>query len=139
VWIGGALPLDDLPKDIDAVVGLYRVGTQQVPAHVVSHAVRLIDTVAEDNPNVELVIDAAARTVLRLRDQGKQVYLHCVAAHSRTPTVAARVAALEGHGLDDALKGVVNALPSARPERWLIDALRRLAKQTDGVDAQRLG
>jgi protein-tyrosine phosphatase len=69
---------------------------------------------------------------LRLRDEGMQVYLHCVAAYSRTPTVAARVAVLAGHDVEDAFKAAVNALPSARPQLWLIDALRRLAKQTDG-------
>ncbi|WP_299926120.1 ADP-ribosylglycohydrolase family protein [uncultured Nocardioides sp.] len=126
VWIGGALPLDDLPEHIDAVVSLCRVGTKQVPDHVASHAVRLLDTVAEDNPNVDFVIDDAARTVLRLRDEGKRVFLHCVAAHSRTPTVAARVGVLVGHDLGAALRAVVDALPSARPQRWLVQALRRL-------------
>jgi ADP-ribosyl-[dinitrogen reductase] hydrolase len=126
VWIGGALPLDALPAEIDAVVSLCRVGTRHVPDHVVSHVVRLIDTVAEDNPNVEFAIDDAAGTVMRLRDEGKVVYLHCVAAHSRTPTVAARVAMLAGHPLDESLAAVVASLPAARPRRFLVDALREL-------------
>ncbi|MBD3923288.1 ADP-ribosylglycohydrolase family protein [Nocardioides cavernae] len=126
VWIGGALPLDDLPEDIDAVVSLCRVGTRQVPDHVASHAVRLLDTVAEDNPNVAFVIDDAARTVLRLRNEGKRVFLHCVAAHSRTPTVAARIAMLDGHSLEESVTAVVAALPAARPRAFLIDALRTL-------------
>jgi len=73
------------------------------------------------------VIDDAARTVLRLREEGKKVYVHCVASHSRTPTVAARVAVLEGHDLDSALAQVVAALPAARPRRFLVDALVRLS------------
>jgi protein-tyrosine phosphatase len=89
--------------------------------------VRLIDTVAEDNPNLDFVIDDAARTVLRLRDEGRQVYLHCVAAHSRTPTVAARVAVLNGTPLAEALPAVTAALPSARPQRFLVEALERLS------------
>jgi len=126
VWIGGALPLDVLPEEIDAVVSLCRVGTRQVPGHVASHAVRLLDTIADDNPNVDFVVDDAARTVLRLRDEGKRVYLHCVASHSRTPTVAARVAMLDGHPLETALPAVVAALPAARPQRFLVEALERL-------------
>ena len=128
VWIGGALALDELPDDIDAVVSLCRMGRRQVRDGVERYAVRLIDTVAEDNPNVDFVIDDAARTVLRLRDEGKRVYLHCVAAHSRTPTVAARVAVLDGHSVDDALASVIGALPAARPQAFLVDAMRRLSR-----------
>ncbi|MGF9755057.1 ADP-ribosylglycohydrolase family protein [Microvirga sp. 0TCS3.31] len=126
VWIGGALPLDDLPDAIDAVVSLCRVGTRQVPGRVARHAVRLLDTVAEDNPNAAFVIDDAARTVLRLKDEGRRVFLHCVAAHSRTPTVAARVAMLEGHPLEESLRAVVAVLPAARPQGFFVDALRTL-------------
>jgi protein-tyrosine phosphatase len=126
VWIGGALALDELPDDIDAVVSLCRMGRRQVRDGVERYDVRLIDTVAEDNPNLDFVIDDAARTVLRLRDEGKRVYLHCVAAHSRTPTVATRVAVLDGTPLDEALEGVRAALPSARPQKFLVAALERL-------------
>jgi ADP-ribosylglycohydrolase len=129
IWIGGALALDDLPETIDAVVSLCRVGTAQIPYHVDSHAVRLLDTIGEDNPNVEFVIDDAARTAQRLRNDGKQVYLHCVASQSRTPTVAAWVGVLAGHDLATSLSAVVDALPAARPQRWLVEALRRLNKR----------
>ena len=88
VWIGGAPPLDALSGEIESVVSLCRVGTEQVPDRVSNHVVRLIDSVAEDNPSVDFVIDDAARTVLRMPDEGRSVYLHCVAAHSRTPTVS---------------------------------------------------
>ncbi|WP_110183044.1 ADP-ribosylglycohydrolase family protein [Nocardioides solisilvae] len=126
MWIGGALALDDLPDEIDAVVSLCRVGTAQVPDHVDGHAVRLLDTVADDNPNLEFVIDDAARTALRLRDAGRQVYLHCVASHSRTPTVAAWVGVLAGHSLEESLDAVLGVLPAARPQGFLVDALRAL-------------
>lgn len=127
VWIGGALPLDDLPREIDAVVSLCRIGTTQVAEGLQTHVVRLLDTVADDNPNIDFVVDDAARTVLRLRDEGKRVYLHCVASHSRTPTVAARVGVLAGHELDESLRAVMAVLPAARPQRFLVDALRRLS------------
>ena len=129
VWIGGAMALDDLPEAIGAVVSLCRVGRGQVVGreHV---QVRLIDTDPADNPNVDWVIDDAARTVLRLRSEGRQVYLHCAAAQSRTPTVAARVAMLEGLSADDAVRVVVDALPAASPRPFFVEALRRL--EADG-------
>jgi len=128
VWIGDVGALDDLPVEIDAVVSLCRVGTSQVPAHASSYAVCLIDSVAADNPNVDFVIDDAARTVLRLREEGHEVFLHCVAGQSRTPAVAARVAVLAGLPLEGALTAVVDALPGAKPQRWLVNALRRLER-----------
>src|SRR5690606_20792724 len=114
-------------EEITAVVSLCRVGTRQVRDGVVTHAVRLLDTVAEENPNVAFVIDDAARTVLRLRDEGHRVYLHCVASHSRTPTVATRVAMLAGHSLEESYAAVCAALPAARPRQFLRDALADLA------------
>lgn len=131
VWIGGAASLDDLPAEIDAVVSLCRMGRRQVREGVAVHVVRLLDTVAGDNPNLDFVVDDAARTVLRLRDQGRRVYLHCVAGQSRTPTVATRVATLSGQPLDEALAAVVAALPGAHPQRFLVEALERLSDRTE--------
>lgn len=131
VWIGDVRGLDHLPDEVDTVVSLCRVGSAQVPGRV-THQVRLLDSVPADNPNVDFVIDDAARTVLRLRDAGQRVYLHCVAGQSRTPTVATRVAVLDGVPLERALREVTAVLPGARPQRWLLDSLRRLDALTDG-------
>lgn len=131
VWIDDARGLDELPDEVDAVVSLCRVGWAQPPG-MVSCQVRLLDTIKADNPNVDFVIDDAARTVLRLRDAGHGVFLHCVAGQSRTPTVAARVAVLDGVPLERALPEVTAALPGARPQRWLLDSLSRLDALTDG-------
>ena len=135
VWIGGVGALDDLPPGIDAVVSLCRMGRHQLPAGtgrpIAGHVVRLLDTVADDNPNLDFTIDDAARTVLRLRDQGARVYLHCVAAQSRTPTVAARVATLSGATLPDALRAVTDALPDAHPQRFFVEALQRLSQRPE--------
>ncbi len=131
VWIGDVRGLDRLPAEVDAVVSLCRVGGDQA-LDLVSHQVRLLDSVPADNPNVDFVIDDAARTVLRLRDAGHRVYLHCVAGQSRTPTVAARVAVLDGVPLERALREVTAVLPGARPQGWLLDSLRRLDASTNG-------
>lgn len=126
VWIGDAGAVENPPPEIDAVVSLCRVGSAQVPSSMVSHVARLIDSTPAGNPNVDFVIDDAARTVLRLRDQGHRVFLHCVAGQSRTPVVAARVAALDGVPVEHALSEVVQVLPGARPQAWLVESLRDL-------------
>lgn len=135
VWIGDVRGLGHLPDEVDAVVSLCRVGPDQSRRRVHTHQVRLLDSVADDNPNVDFVIDDAARTVLRLRDVGHQVFLHCVAGQSRTPTVAARVAVLDGVPLEHALREVTAVLPGARPQRWLLDSLRRLDALTNGTSS----
>lgn len=126
VCLGGMGALDDLPPDVDAVVSLCRYGAEQVPEGVEHVDFRLIDTDDTDNPNLDFVIDDAARTVAALRDEGKTVLLHCVAAHSRTPTVAIRYSMQRGIPLERALPEVIGALPYARPNRSFRRALRRL-------------
>ena len=129
VYLSGAGALLDVPPDVTAVVSLCRVGREQVPARLRGMHVefRLLDTTAADNPNLEYVIDDAARTILRWRQDGETVLLHCVAAHSRTPTVAARYGALIGHPQHRALQEVCAALPDANPNPHLVTALNRLA------------
>jgi ADP-ribosylglycohydrolase/protein-tyrosine phosphatase len=75
---------------VDAVVSLCRVGTDPILAGAdVEHLrVWLVDSQGE-NANLHYVLDQAARQVLRLRQEGKRVLLHCVAGQSRTPAVAA--------------------------------------------------
>ena len=76
---------------------------------------RLIDQVGA-NPHTELTAVDAAATVAQLRGEGKNVLLHCVAAQSRTPTVAALYARNHrGIPADRALDDVIAALPAADP------------------------
>ena len=99
--------------DYDAVVSLCRMGTRQVaPDHV---EFWLVDDGHDSNANLEFVLDDAARTVQALRAEGKRVLLHCVQAHSRTPSVAARYSMLIGRDPYD----VRSAMPWARPKREL--------------------
>jgi protein-tyrosine phosphatase len=114
------------------VVSLCRLGATQVPESLRdSHLdFRLLDTVAEDNPNLAFVLDDAARTVARLRDQGRTVLLHCVAAQSRTPSVAVRYSMLRGVPFADAMSDVRRALPGCSPNPCLVAALRDLQPLT---------
>lgn len=68
----------------------------------------------------------AARTVARLRDEGKVVFLHCVASYSRTPTVGVAYAMLRGASMADALRDVLDVLPTSAPNPGFLDALARL-------------
>ncbi|MDX3750599.1 ADP-ribosylglycohydrolase family protein [Streptomyces sp. AK08-02] len=85
-----ALTQDAEPVPVEAVVSLCRVGTDPIlPGAEVEHVrVWLVDSQG-DNANLHYVLDQAARHVLRLRQEGKRVLLHCLAGQSRTPAVAA--------------------------------------------------
>ncbi|TIC84430.1 ADP-ribosylglycohydrolase family protein [Nocardioides sp. GY 10127] len=109
----------------DAVVSLCRVGRDQAcldGAEVVVES-RLLDT--EDDaadPNVLLELLDAARAVQGLRAEGRTVFLHCVAAEQRTPSVAVAYSLLLGHPLEDARAAVRRALPGARGRGRVWDA-----------------
>ena len=79
-----------------------------------------------DNPNLDYVLVDAARAIAALRDEGKTVLLHCVASHSRTPTVGVAYSMLRGVPLARALAEVCGALPAAHPNSGFQEALRRL-------------
>lgn len=127
VWMASATELDRLPDDIDAVVTLCLTGTEQVPDDVEQVSFRLQDLPdPAANPNLDFVIVDAARTVASLRSEGKTVLLHCVASHSRTPTVAIAYAMTLAVPLHQALSEVCAPLPCARPNRGFRAALARL-------------
>lgn len=70
--------------------------------------------------------------VARMRREGKAVLLHCVQAHSRTPTVGALYATRHlGVPIDDALREVSAVLPMAHPNPAFVAALRRIANERD--------
>ena len=126
MWLTSAPALDDLPGEVTAVVSLCRLGTRQVSTGLRHLEFRLIDDAASHNPNAEFVIDDAAATVRRWREEGEVVALHCVAAQSRTPTVGARYSQRLGVERRTALREVCEALPSARPNRDFRQALKSL-------------
>jgi len=92
------------------------------------HEVWLIDSAeAGHNPNLDVVLADAADTVAALRAEGRTVLLHCVAAQSRTPTVAAAYSVRRlGRSPDDALAEVCAVLPDASPNPAFVAAVRRM-------------
>lgn len=109
----------ETPIDIDAVVSLCRMGTddvKRIKLHPGNHVeVRIID-IPGDNAHTELTLADAADTVAYFRSKGKTVLLHCVAAHSRTPSVAA-LYAIRHRNIDrqTAFNQVNQALSNAQP------------------------
>jgi ADP-ribosyl-[dinitrogen reductase] hydrolase len=113
---------------VDAVVSLCRVGRTELdwlaldPADHVE--VRLIDAGGDANPNLQVVMDDAADAVAAFRAEGKRVLLHCVAAQSRTPSVAALYSVRHlGRDPVTALREVTGALPAASPAPALAAAV----------------
>lgn len=129
VHIAGATALDDPPAAVDAVISLCLTGRTQVPAAAEHITFRIMDEAdPAQNPNLDFALLDAARLIVTLRDEGKTVLLHCVAAHSRTPTVAALYAMLRGIPLEQALPAVCAVLPAAHPNPGFRQALKRLAQ-----------
>ncbi len=126
VWLGGIAALRKLPKDVNAIVSLCRVRDDDLPAGLPQLDVRLIDR-EHDNDHLDFVLTDTVRAIEQMRSEGHTVFVHCVQAHSRTPTIAALYGARRrGLDIDEALSDVVAVLPGANPNSAFQAALRRL-------------
>ncbi|CAM2951889.1 ribosylglycohydrolase [Mycobacterium intermedium] len=124
VWIGGVAALRSLPEEVDAVVSLCRVADEHLPVGMEHLDVRLVDAEGE-NDNLDFVLLDTVRAIEQLRAAGRTVFVHCVQAYSRTPTIAAAYGACKrGVGIDEALADVVAVLPGANPNPEFRKALR---------------
>lgn len=99
-----------------------------MPADFEPIEVRLIDRISEEaNVNLDFVLSDTVGLVEQLRREGRTVLLHCVEAHSRTPTIAALYGARRrGISVDEALREICAVLPDASPNTAFREALRRL-------------
>lgn len=132
VLLGGVGVLDHLPDGVDAVVSLCRIGRAQWPAVGVApqdHVTFwLLDEPGPANSHLDFVLAEAADAVAGLRAEGHRVLLHCVAAHSRTPTVAALYSTRWlGVPADRGLEEVCRVLPDASPNPSFRSAYDRLS------------
>ena len=132
VWLGGVGNLDHLPAEVTAVVSLCRVGTAQVPTGLEHVEVWLIDDEAPAlNPNLDFVLRDTADALADLRAEGHVVFLHCVQAISRTPTIAALYSARHlGIPIEKAIADIKRVLPMAHPNPTFAAAL--LPRHMDG-------
>ncbi len=126
LWIGGVAALQKLPTQVDAIVSMCRVEDSQLPDGATHLDVRLIDQVG-GNDNLDFVLLDTVRAVEQLRDEGRTVFLHCVQAYSRTPTISALYGARRRDvDIDTALDDVAAVLNGAHPNSDFHEALRRL-------------
>lgn len=133
VWIGGVAALRRLPLNVDAIVSLCRVKDVHLPAGAEHLDVRLIDHEAE-NDNLDFVLLDTVRAIEQLRAEGRTVFVHCVQAYSRTPTIAALYGARRRRvDIDEALRDVLVVLPGADPNSAFRQALRRLHPKPGGA------
>jgi ADP-ribosyl-[dinitrogen reductase] hydrolase len=128
VWLANVAALRALPAGVDTVVSLCRIHDEDVPVGVEQVDVRLIDDGPEANRNLDFVLADTVRLIEQLRREGRTVLIHCVAAESRTPTVAALYGATkQGISGMPALREVTSVLPTAYPNNDFRRALQRLA------------
>lgn len=101
----------------DAVVSMCRVGREQACFDGATEVVesRLQDSEEPaDNADLNFILHDAADAVRGLRAEGKTVFLHCVAAQQRTPSVAIAYAVLLGHDPSQARRDIAAVLHDAR-------------------------
>lgn len=99
--------------EADDFISLCRIGTedQRSANHEI---VWLLDS--EGNADVARVLADTADGIASLRAQGRRVFVHCVRAESRTPTVAmAWLMRHHGRSYAEAYEEVLAHLPTARP------------------------
>jgi ADP-ribosyl-[dinitrogen reductase] hydrolase len=128
-WFGDAA---GVPQAVDdgatVVISLCRMGTDDVPASVEQHTIGLIDTGPEDNPNLVFVLRDTATTINDLVLAGERVFVHCVAADNRAPSMATAYLVSRGVPLDAALQRVGESLGGGPRQPFLRDGLEQLSR-----------
>ena len=116
----------------DTVISLCRMGTDDVSRSIGHHTLGLLDTTEAENPNLDFILADTVDGLSCLIHEGRRVYVHCVQAQNRTPTVAA--AWLRHHGVTTA--GALSAVATAlnQPKPFLAEAVDRLP----AVDGQKV-
>lgn len=127
VWLGSQSALSELPDSVTAVVSLCRVGTAEVPEGLESIRVWLIDQPGH-NSNLDFTLADATDVLAELRAEGKEVFVHCAEARSRTAAVGALYAVRHrGVPAGQAWAQVKSVLPYFAPSAENRDAVDRLA------------
>ena len=129
-WFGTVADVEGAVADgATVVVSLCRMGTDDVAPPATQLTVGLIDSNPADNPNLVYVLQDTARAVADLVDAGERVFVHCVAAQNRAPSLAAAYLRTRGAPADEAIDRASEALRS-RPKPFLLDAIHQVEPRT---------
>jgi ADP-ribosyl-[dinitrogen reductase] hydrolase len=129
-WFGTVADVEGAVADgATVVVSLCRMGTDDVAPPATQLTVGLIDSNPADNPNLVYVLQDTARAVADLVDAGERVFVHCVAAQNRAPSLAAAYLRTRGAPADEAIDRASEALRS-RPKPFLRDAIHQVEPRT---------
>ena len=111
----------------DVVISLCRMGTKDVPDRTEHRVIGLLEDDPLDNPNLAFLLADTADFIAARAADGHRVYVHCVEAHNRTPTVAAAFL-VRHHGMTvDAALSAVEAALHHRPAPFLVEGVRQAA------------
>jgi hypothetical protein len=137
VTVGTVSALARLDTTPDVVVSLCRTGPKDGPAGSEVHNIWLIDDPSPTaNPNLDFILTDLTERIVAWRAAGRTVFIHCVQAESRTPTVAAAyLAGRRGLSGREALERVRSVLPGAHPNSAFTAALDRLWPEPSGRSA----
>jgi len=115
--------------DADVIVSLCRMGSEALrPGGRHVDVLLLDDPDPGRNPNLLWILEDTADAVAGWRAEGKTVYLHCVRAQNRTPTLgAAYLMRRFGMTTDEALSEIRSALGNGPANSAFLDALTRVS------------
>lgn len=114
-----------------AAISLCRVGKSEIEIAPSNHLTHMIIDTPDpaDNPNIAFVFYDSAHAMADFLEDDKQVTVHCVQAHSRTPSVLMTYLMLfKGYNFDQALAAVQETLPDADPNPAFVKALREIGQ-----------
>ena len=105
------------------------MGSNEVPSGVEHHVLGFIDSNPSDNPNLPLLLLELVEGLRQYRQEGKKVFVHCVASANRTPTVAAAWLQHEGvFSTEEALDHVSRELNTFGPKLFQAEAVMAMSK-----------
>ena len=117
-----------------AVVSMCRVGNDE-PGHEKAAAENRVESRLMDNddlaenPNLHFALYDVADAIRGLRQEGRTVLAHCVAAQQRTPSAAVAYAVLLGHDPSLAQRAVREALLSTRGHGLVWEAATEIGER----------
>ena len=134
VWLGSQSALAELPSEVDAVVSLCRVGRYEISDGAESVRVWLIDQLGA-NANLDWTLADATDVIAELRAEGKQVFVHCAEARSRTAAVATLYGVRHrGVPLERAWRDIERTLPDFATAAFQREAVARIVGQSENGD-----